>query len=33
VLLVDVTGSKHALRVFAAEVMPAFRATEARRTA
>jgi alkanesulfonate monooxygenase SsuD/methylene tetrahydromethanopterin reductase-like flavin-dependent oxidoreductase (luciferase family) len=33
VLLVDVTGSKHALRVFAAEVMPQFRAGEARRTA
>jgi alkanesulfonate monooxygenase SsuD/methylene tetrahydromethanopterin reductase-like flavin-dependent oxidoreductase (luciferase family) len=33
VLLVDVTGSKHALRVFAAEVMPAFRTSEERRTA
>ncbi|HYM30286.1 MAG TPA: LLM class flavin-dependent oxidoreductase, partial [Candidatus Cybelea sp.] len=30
VLLVDVTGSKHALRVFAAEVMPAFRSTSAK---
>jgi len=33
VLLVDVTGSAHALRVFAAEVMPAFRDDEKRRAA
>lgn len=33
VLLIDVTGSKHALRVFAAEVMPAFRDDAARLTA